>query len=553
MESHNNSQAVEKQQRTVSRRHLLGVTGAGLLGATLGVPSVSARVDGPGVLMPIGGGFEPENERLHQEIIDLGGGEDSISLAIMPTASGTPTTSAEAYRDDFIEYGVPEEQIEIIEVATEDDPNTDEDESTWIENADDEDWADTVREANVILYTGGNQLRITEALKHDDGSLTAVAQAIQDVYDDGGAITGSSAGAAIMSDPMIGAGQSFGALKDGVSYEDTYYDDDDNRVFVTDGFEYLDEGLCDQHFMARGRFGRLVRAMWHEDTNAGIERNEIGYGVGENTGFIFDPSDNTARVSGEYGVTIIDLSEAYEVDTGTDALHLEDIIVHFLTHGDVFHYDDGTVTHADEKDWNCIEDPYYSGNSDSSDLFAANEIRDLMTEELVDNTESSVGGTASVQGRDLEMEFWQDGDTRGFWGRSYPEDDRGRYMVSNVRAAVWPDERDHDDGDDDNGDDDEDSGTETEPTIDQFDVQTRSSGPWSRATVDWAVSDDDGDLESVTTELLANGTVLDAETSSVSGSSATGEHEPRTRDDPDTVRLTVTDEAGNETTDSKSY
>lgn len=89
-----------------------------------------------------------------------------------------------------------------------------------------------------------------------------------------------------------------------------------------------------------------------------------------------------------------------------------------------------------------------------------------------------------------------------------------------------------------------------EPVIDAFSVSTRTSGPWQRATATWSISHADGALESVTTELLDDGdTVLDAETSSVSGSSASGEDELRTRESASAVRITVTDTAGNTTTE----
>ena len=39
----------------------------------------------------------------------------------------------------------------------------------------------------------------------------------------------------------------------------------------------------------------------------------------------------------------------------------------------------------------------------------------------------------------------------------------------------------------------------------------------------------------------------------VSGSSASGEHELRTRDNPDEVQITVADEAGNETSETQDY
>ena len=102
------------------------------------------------------------------------------------------------------------------------------------------------------------------------------------------------------------------------------------------------------------------------------------------------------------------------------------------------------------------------------------------------------------------------------------------------------------------------SATETEdtssaPTIDTFAVSTRTTGPWTRVTTDWAVSDADGDLDSVTSELLdSSGAVLASTTTSVSGSGASGSHEDRTRSTATDVRLSVTDAAGNTTTSTKS-
>lgn len=101
--------------------------------------------------------------------------------------------------------------------------------------------------------------------------------------------------------------------------------------------------------------------------------------------------------------------------------------------------------------------------------------------------------------------------------------------------------------------DDEEDEIEDAPVIDRFEVSTRSTGPWYRADVEWEVSDDDEALDEVVSELLDNGDVLDSETSNVSGGSASGEHELRSRDDPEEVRLTVSDEAGNETSETQDY
>ncbi|AUX08068.1 subtilisin [Halalkaliarchaeum desulfuricum] len=120
--------------------------------------------------------------------------------------------------------------------------------------------------------------------------------------------------------------------------------------------------------------------------------------------------------------------------------------------------------------------------------------------------------------------------------------------------AVAETAEDSDEGDvlafttDEEEDDDEES---TAPVIDQFDLTDTSNPRWARVEVDWAVSDDDGNLDEVTS-VLKDG--IDSETSSVSGDAASGTHELRERDGHGEaeVTLTVTDTDGNETSDTKS-
>ena len=69
----------------------------------------------------------------------------------------------------------------------------------------------------------------------------------------------------------------------------------------------------------------------------------------------------------------------------------------------------------------------------------------------------------------------------------------------------------------------------------------------------WAVSDEDGDLSQVKIELLSGINVLDTVTLNVSGGSASGNNELRSRTNPDSVRLTVTDSKSYSVTQTKSY
>jgi PKD repeat protein len=91
------------------------------------------------------------------------------------------------------------------------------------------------------------------------------------------------------------------------------------------------------------------------------------------------------------------------------------------------------------------------------------------------------------------------------------------------------------------------------PVIDTFTVSASSSGPWNRAVVNWTVSDADGDLTLVTIELLSGGVSFESVTISVSGSSASGSTELRSRTAPDSVRLTVTDSKNNSVNQTLPY
>ena len=62
-----------------------------------------------------------------------------------------------------------------------------------------------------FYFTGGDQALIVQALVQD-GKPTPALQAIRRAWAAGGLVAGSSAGAAIMSDPMITSGSSVEAL-----------------------------------------------------------------------------------------------------------------------------------------------------------------------------------------------------------------------------------------------------------------------------------------------------------------------------------------------------
>jgi subtilisin len=97
--------------------------------------------------------------------------------------------------------------------------------------------------------------------------------------------------------------------------------------------------------------------------------------------------------------------------------------------------------------------------------------------------------------------------------------------------------------------------TASGPDIDSFSASGGSRGPHADISADWAVSDDQGDLDSVTVEILDGGSVVESTTTSVSGSSASGSESFEIKHGGGTsydIRLTVTNTDGTSTSDIRT-
>lgn len=96
------------------------------------------------------------------------------------------------------------------------------------------------------------------------------------------------------------------------------------------------------------------------------------------------------------------------------------------------------------------------------------------------------------------------------------------------------------------------SSTNEAPAIADFSLTNTSNPAMKRVQVNWSVTDSDGDLKTVETQLSGPGTA--SALTNVSGFSASGVHELSVKKGSSglyTVTITVTDVAGNTTTDSK--
>ena len=166
-----------------------------------------------------------------------------------------------------------------------------------------------------VFFTGGDQLKITSQIGD-----TPIFKRIREIYDDGGVIAGTSAGAAVMSETMLVEGGDENSHVIGGS------------VRMAPGLGLLAGVIIDQHFMERGRFGRLMGAVAQNPKNLGI-------GIDEQTAIVVERG-NGFYVLGSGGVYVIDgtgvtYSNVAEEDT-KKTLSIYNVKMHMLSQGDRF-------------------------------------------------------------------------------------------------------------------------------------------------------------------------------------------------------------------------
>ena len=108
-------------------------------------------------------------------------------------------------------------------------------------------------------------------------------------------------------------------------------DADQPGILLAPGLGFFPWGIVDQHFIKRGRFGRMVVGM----QASGAKR---GFGIDENTALFVE--GKTARVIGEYGVFVLDLQEA-TVDRRRGLI--ENIAFSYADDGDALELETGQV------------------------------------------------------------------------------------------------------------------------------------------------------------------------------------------------------------------
>jgi len=388
-----------------------------------------------GNLVIVGGGLEQNNKDVFLELIALAGGPDRAKFSIIPAASGAPMESFDYFRNELISYHVKPENISLIKLAVVDDDSTkDVDESVWKDNGNNPEIIKIIENSSCIWFSGGDQLRITETLINKDGSESNALKAIRTKYENGAVLGGTSAGAAIMSERMIGSGTSISSLKFGIFTDEKYKDlPADSGVFLTKGLGFFKTGMIDQHFNQRARLARLIMVMFFSP------KITMGYGIDENTALIFNGEKEEFRVLGTGGITIIDLKDA-EMKTISGFPELKNIKISYLSSGDRFELKTGTIIPEPRKKLISGNEPYDEANIVQSDMLSGgkSDFYSIITQDLINNKGIEKIENINFIGNRMgfQVVLTKTAQTSGYYAE-YPQEIEN-YTVINILMDVIP-------------------------------------------------------------------------------------------------------------------
>ena len=252
-----------------------------------------------GTLIIIGGHEDKEGKRaiLREVARRLDGGK----LVLATVASHRPEGYLKDYRRGFEGLGVGD----MVELYVEERVETE-----------DRDKLGIFDDAAGVFFSGGDQLRITSQIGD-----TGIEQRVRAIFERGGVVAGTSAGAAAMSETMLVKGSSAESHRIG-------------DLHMAPGLGLIRDVIIDQHFAERGRFGRLLGAVAHNP-------RVLGLGIDEDTAVVVE--GDRFEVIGSGAVYVVDGSHVSHSNIAEAeperTLSMHDVRMHVLSAGDTFDLD----------------------------------------------------------------------------------------------------------------------------------------------------------------------------------------------------------------------
>lgn len=234
-----------------------------------------------------------------RKIIDESKLKNDSVIEILATASQIPQIVGPEYKKAFEYLGA--KNVNILDVTNREQANSD-------------GIVARINGADVVMFTGGDQLRLTSIL----GGTRFHEALLQKYENEDFLYAGTSAGAAAASENMIYQGTAHEALLKG-------------EIKTTQGLGFIDDVIIDTHFVQRGRIGRLFQSVVNNPRTLGI-------GLGEDTGlFIYNETMTTigsglviivdGRFIKDTNLTNIELGQPISIDN---------LVVHVMSLNDSY-------------------------------------------------------------------------------------------------------------------------------------------------------------------------------------------------------------------------
>jgi cyanophycinase len=273
------------------------------------LPAQPTPTDGVrGTLFIVGGGTQPP--ALVEDFVRRAGGAGRAKIVVFAQASAGGERSGEAKAKDFRALGAEARAL-------------------WIDRrqADLDSVVRLLDGATGVWFGGGDQNRLTAVLRG-----TRVEQAIRARYAAGAVVGGTSAGAAVLSTPMI-TGEELGTRRDST---EAWTRVARGSVEVDSGFALLTSAVVDQHFLRRKRHNRLLSLVL-------ADAPHLGVGIDEGTALIVEP-DGLWRVAGVSAAFVVDARDAQRTEAAAPVLGAAGVRLHLLPAGATFDPRTGRAT-----------------------------------------------------------------------------------------------------------------------------------------------------------------------------------------------------------------
>jgi cyanophycinase len=220
------------------------------------------------------------------------------TVLVVPTASEEPAEAAREYVDLFTCLGV--KHVEVLDVQSREQANRPE-------------TLALLDRASGVLFTGGDQLRLTALLGGTQFLMRLRARYQQEPF----VIAGTSAGAAAMSTAMIYQGRNDAGFRK-------------DEIHLSAGLQLLPDTAIDTHFVTRGRIVRMAQII---AANPGC----LGIGLEEDTAVLV----TAGRELEVLGNGIVVLVDGLDCTGNTlpgvkpgEVFSIRDLRVHLLSRGE---------------------------------------------------------------------------------------------------------------------------------------------------------------------------------------------------------------------------